>query len=424
MQIELFLKQYLFPLLLSSSVIFIFTAMIYILLSQQKSKLLNKLFLREFFDNHTLQFSTRYYIEHNCSSVDPCYESEIRNLLVTEEKVFQCIDKFIDEGNYNVKYLLLLADSGMGKTTFLLNYFVRNQKLVRKKKKKIEIIPLGIRNPDKYIDKIVDKKDTILFLDAFDEDIKAIKDHRKRIAELMDKCSDFNKLLITCRTQFFTNDEEIPKESGIIKVGPRRIGEKRIYIFHKLYLCPLNDDQIIKYLKKYYRWNTNKRKKAFNLVTQIPYLAVRPMLLTYIPDLVNIETDDIKYAYQIYEIMIQSWIERETLWVNSTDLLKFSEMLAYDLYINREKRGAEKIPASEISALAKKWEISLENWQLTGRSLLNRDAEGNYKFAHRSIMEFLFIKKYIKMNTSEKPIIQLTDNMQYFADEIKRHNNC
>jgi hypothetical protein len=38
---------------------------------------------------------------------------------------------------------------------------------------------------------------------------------------------------------------------------------------------------------------------------------------------------------------------------------------------------------------------SIESWKLTTRSLLNRDASGAYKFAHRSIMEFLFVKAFI-----------------------------
>ena len=69
----------------------------------------------------------------------------------------------------------------------------------------------------------------------------------------------------------------------------------------------------------------------------------------------------------------------------------FSERLAVELYLNRSVRGSERATRSEVECLAKLWGINIESWQLTGRSLLNRDAKGNYKFAHRSIMEYLYV---------------------------------
>ena len=48
---------------------------------------------------------------------------------------------------------------------------------------------------------------------------------------------------------------------------------------------------------------------------------------------------------------------------------------------------------AELDLLAKEWDLQLASWQIGTRSLLNRDALGNYKFAHRSIMEFLFVKR-------------------------------
>jgi hypothetical protein len=68
--------------------------------------------------------------------------------------------------------------------------------------------------------------------------------------ELLDACKEFKNVLITCRTQFFPKDEEIPVETGIARVGPRAAGEKAFYEFYKLYLLPLNDGQVDLYLKK------------------------------------------------------------------------------------------------------------------------------------------------------------------------------
>ncbi|ETR67688.1 MAG: hypothetical protein OMM_11322, partial [Candidatus Magnetoglobus multicellularis str. Araruama] len=316
------------------------------------------------------------------------------------------------------RYLLILADSGMGKTSFFLNYYARNLKRAKGKQSQIAIIPLSIKDPDTYIEKIENKSETILFLDAFDEDTLAIVDHRERIRELMDKCNHFSQVVITCRTQFFPKDEEIPKGTGIIKVGPRKAGEGSYYEFYKIYLSPLTDQQVRKYLKRYYPLQLKKRNRAFEIVKRIPNLKVRPMLLSYIPDIIE-NDENIQNTAQLYETMIQKWLIREKRWVKEPDiLLRFSEMLAVDIVVNKSKRGFERIPESELGELTNQWQIQLENWQITGRSLLNRDAEGNFKFAHRSILEYLFVRSFLTMPPDDRPMVDWTDQMKMFCHEM------
>ena len=319
-----------------------------------------------------------------------------------------------------IHHILILADSGMGKTSFLLNYYAYNQK--KRDSLRIALVPLGISNADEYIDKIENKNETVIFLDALDEDTKAIKDHRNRLSSLMKKCTLFKRVVITCRTQFFPSDEEIPKETGIVRVGDRKAGEFGVYTFNKLYLSPLSDNQVAIYLKNRFKWDRNKRKKGKLLIDKISNLKVRPMLLANIPDLIDNKAE-IQYSFQLYEIMIYNWLKREKGWVKENDLRQFSEKLAFDLYINREHRGAEKIPKDVLSILAKKWNIPLDNWQLTGRSLLNRDAEGSYKFAHRSIMEFFFVVYFFKTEIDERSILEWTDQQKKFTVEYMKINH-
>ncbi len=59
---------------------------------------------------------------------------------------------------------------------------------------------------------------------------------------------------------------------------------------------------------------------------------------------------------------------------------------------------------------------NIDNWKLTGKSLLNRDFNDNYKFAHRSIMEFLFVKQLLKMD-KDCNWVKLTDQMILFIGE-------
>ena len=361
-----------------------------ILQQRRNQRMLEQNFGVDLYDPDTIGRSTRYYVPPNCSSVDPAQEAEIRQVVTTEEKLFDAVDKHLAK-NTPHRHLVVLADSGMGKSAFVLNYFVRNQRLRKRRRQRLAVVPLGIPDADEYLTKIADQRNTVVFLDAFDEDTKA-RDDPERLLDLMYTCRNFKRVLITCRTQFFRRDEEIPRETGIARVGPRKAGEAATYEFWKLYLSPLNDDQVDEFLRRRYPyWPWGKRRQARGLVKKIPLLSVRPMLLTYIPDLME-SGAKIDFSFQLYEVLVQKWLEREKRWVDPEALRAFSECLAVDLFVNARRRGAERIPRLELGVLAKEWKISMDDWQLSGRSLLNRDAEGNYKFAHRSIMEYLFVK--------------------------------
>lgn len=386
---------------------------------RQRQQFLEKSFGGDLYDSATIKLSTRYYIPPNCSSIDPAQEAEPRHLITTEEKLFDAVDKHLAPDSPH-RHVLLLADSGMGKSSFVLNYYAHNQKMPKRKRQRLAVVPLGISNPEDYIAKIQEPQRTVIFLDAFDEDTKAIEDHRERLFELMQVCASFKRVLITCRTQFFLKDEEIPRETSIIKFGPRKPGEPRIYEFWRLYISPFNDIQVKKFLRlRYSFWPWSNRKKAHDLINKVPLLTARPMLLTYIPDLLE-DGKNIKYSFQIYEIMVDKWLERERSWVDKESLRSFSEQLAIDLYINRERRGSERISIVELAEFTKQYNIQIEQWKITGRSLLNRDAVGNLKFSHRSIMEYLFIKKFTEGDMRCRNV-QWTDYMKMFLLEIIHH---
>ena len=209
--------------------------------------------------------------------------------------------------------------------------------------------------------------------------------------------------------------------TGIVKVGPTKAGASRQYEFHKLYLSPLTDGQVNRFIRKRFPfWKRKQRVRARQIVDAIPDLAVRPMLLTHVPDLVSSAgvAEHIDNAAQLYEHMVEAWLMREEgiLGVAKEPLRKFSERLAVDLYVNREARGAERISADEAHQLAQEWGIDLDRWALTGRSLLNRDAEGHLKFAHRSIMEFLVVYSWLS-GRYDSPRDGWTDQMNVFLSQ-------
>jgi len=97
----------------------------------------------------------------------------------------------LEFGAWNLGFALALADSGMGKTTFMINLYIRYKNAFRlpfaPQKYDIKLFPLGYPNILEDIEKVKDKKNTILLLDALDEDLEAIKDHQKRLNEILSK---------------------------------------------------------------------------------------------------------------------------------------------------------------------------------------------------------------------------------------------
>lgn len=113
--------------------------------------------------------------------------------------------------------------------------------------------------------------------------------------------------------------------------------------------------------------------------------------------------------------MLEAWLAREDYFFPREKLRTFSEKFAVEIFTNRRASGY-RMPGHELQAIADTFGINLESWQLRGRSLLNRNAEGEYKFAHRSIMEYLVAKQILAGQISSS--IPVSDMVNTFVREI------
>jgi hypothetical protein len=362
--------------------------------------------LKPYFSRNEILRAIGNYIPTQCQNVDPAVASEPARVhaFAPREKLIPFFIKKVFKEKKEEKYYLVLADSGMGKTTFMINLFL---KYMRKRFKRCEMVllPLGDPKSNEKIDKIENKPETILLLDAFDEDIRAAGDYRTRMEEIIDKTPEFQTVVITSRTQFFPSDPDIPDETGLYKFG----GNKGIHRFYRLYVSPFNRKDINRYLRrKYPVYRLFKRFKARSIVEKSPDLMVRPMLLANIEDLLE-RKKPYEHTYDIYEEMVQRWIDRERV-KDKKELRRFSEVIARDMYENQQARGGLYIDKEEIGHFARDHHINLEDFEMRSRSLLNRDAEGKYKFAHKSILEYL-----LSLELLRDPVFRKTfnyDNME------------
>lgn len=360
--------------------------------------------LHPFFLPSEVKSATNFYIDTNCQNIPPSDFEELQSshAFAVQERLMPFFLKkvFKFKTKPENRFYFILSDSGMGKTTFLINLYTKYSNR-QKKQFNIKLLPLGstmIDNELKSID-INERRNTILLLDAFDEDVRASLNYKKRLSELVNLVWDFRVVIITSRTQFFDNDINEPNETGLMKFG----GDKGYLAFQKIYISPFNDKDIKKYLrKKFSIVKFKKRKKGFAIVKNCPNLMVRPMLLSYIEDLLSVKYN-IKNASQSYEALIEKWIDREAQRVDSEkrydfkiQLRKFSDELAVDIYKKRKERGGLHISADEIQRFAKRKEINLSSIEMKSRSLLNRHSTGFFKFSHRSILEYFLALKLVE----------------------------
>ena len=197
---------------------------------------------------------TNTYIKPDCMEESPSHRDRDDPTYKepTRYDLFDRIDRFLlpdkkkkpsERGDWG---LFVLADSGMGKTAFVVNYTERYK---RHRDHPIAVIRMGNKltalDAVDQMDQLEDKEKTVLFLDGFDEDSKARNDYRSRFEELITKALPFRRVIITCRTQFFVSQDHFPDLHARIK---RNQGGD----IKKLYLAPFTEKQEISFLESLY----------------------------------------------------------------------------------------------------------------------------------------------------------------------------
>jgi hypothetical protein len=155
----------------------------------------------------------------------------------------------------------------------------------------------------------------------------------------------------------------------------------------------LDDGRVRTYLRRRYAWWVwRRRRHAWSVLQRIGDLRARPLILAYVDDLA-VEGPSFASLYDVYTAIVEMWLAREKRFVPDSDALRnFSARLAVDLYLHREERGGEHADLDQIRDLVSTNGIPLEEWQFSGRSLLVRSAVRRYRFAHRSFLEYFWVR--------------------------------
>ncbi|SHN18463.1 NACHT domain-containing protein [Mucilaginibacter sp. OK098] len=398
-----------------STLIVQFWKLIKYIFLKRNQRILNR-DLHPFYTPSDVYNRTKYYIAPNYQNVSPSEDDEPGRKYIASAKE-KLISLFLENvfplGKVDNKHFLILADSGMGKTAFLINLYVsyknKWQNPLGIKKYDIKLFPVWHQDTFESIAKISDPPNTILLLDAFDEDIKASKDYKKRLTEIVNKTTKFRFIIITSRTQFFPSQKEEPHETGYFTGG-----DKGEYKFQKLYLSVFDDKDVDKYLRMRFSVISYDYDRAALVAAKCPNLVVRPMLLSFIDDLIKAD-HEFTYSYQVYQEMIKYWLIREskkngikqrfgTSQNFKDELYNFSQKLAVNIYINREIRNGLYISSAQDSFTIGSINLTefdnqyiLTDVEIRSKSLLNRNAAGEYKFSHKSILEYFLAREFFKV---------------------------
>lgn len=374
--------------------------------------------LKPYFSYDNVKRARKFYIQTQFQNNSPAREEDpgfcLRHVSRSELIPFFIKEVFNEKKEGKGKFYLVLADSGMGKTTFMLNLYMKYTSFWNLRRDyKIKLLPFGCNEVLEKIKKIKDAERTILLLDAFDEDKKLVSPEqpdgmtnderfRKRLDEIVEASKGFYEVIITSRTQYFPGQDDQDYELKI----PKFYGDNGFHTLGKMYLSPFSNKEIKKYLNKKYGilrfWNKQKKRIAINVVNHSPRLMVRPMLLSYIELFVN-SNREFKNTYEIYETLIEKWLERESekrKYLHEREefrrnLKECSRLIAVEIYKQSGQTSCLSLSESKSEEIARSNNINLKTQEITGQSLLTRDVEGNWKFAHKSIYEFIIAREII-----------------------------
>ena len=241
------------------------------------------------------------------------------------------------------------------------------------------------------ISNLPDKENTILLLDALDETPSA-QDPTQFLQfqeDLQALFHDFARVVITCRPQLFSNQKDASAATHTkirTSTGWLQCTE--------LFLAPFDNQQVQEYLDQVFTFRSDNadRKKAEEIVNKHAYIAIRPLVLTYIKDIVESKRD-INTALDLYDIIIEKTLQRDLEKINPNPREEQIQQwwdITSDVagYMYRNKKHS--ITNQELDSIPS---VTKEP-QFKQRSMLTRTGE-EFHFPHKSFYEYFMAYRFI-----------------------------
>ena len=305
---------------------------------------------------------------------------------------------------------IIFGDTGTGKTAALVHLFddyVTQYKQGEHPYPNIKFFSLRDTTLES-ISNLPDKKNTILLLDALDE-TPAAQDPILFLQFQKDLQSIFHgfaRVVITCRPQLFSNQKAT---SDFIHTEDRT--STGWVQCTELFLAPFDNWQINQYLNQVFPLykNFKKRRTARKIVKKHAYIAIRPLVLTYIKDIVETKRN-INTTLDLYDIIIEKTLQRdlERIYPNpSEEQIQQWWDITSDVAGYMYRNNKLSITNQELDTIPS---VAQEP-QFKQRSMLTRTGD-EFHFPHKSFYEYFMAYRFL-LNPME--ILEGTLYTMYFA---------
>lgn len=313
------------------------------------------------------------------------------------------------------RHLFILADAGMGKSSILAMFKLGHANKFWPPGYECVPLKLGMTTLER-VRGLKNCGNTVLLLDALDEDTVAFGRITDRISDLLKATSHFYRVIITCRNQFLPLGDAgfFPRQDRILIAD---------FSCPVKYISPFDDKQIREYLEKRFpkTWkdflNTKyiEKRKIAEEVVKHGDLRFRPMLLGYIEDLIAEEANGNQYI--IYRTIVEKWLKRESRKkeIKSRDLLLGCMIAARKLQANNSRTLSSEDVRKMLVVHKELHQLQLTD--IGGRSLLNKNSSGDFLFSHRSFQEFLSIYS-IEYGFDAKIPINSGNSVMFFRSSL------
>ncbi|MBU1193402.1 MAG: hypothetical protein KKE62_03710 [Proteobacteria bacterium] len=360
------------------------------------------------YDEPTVLRAAKFYVPLKCQNLSPDKRTAVKKDLT------QTLLQFYHHKT-QFRLVFILAEPGMGKTCFALNFHTLIQKLPSKKTHPLILIPLNSKNADQMIMAVPDKSNTTLFLDGLDEDTRAFLHPSERIIQLIETTKNFKKVIITGTVNFMPDYKYRSIQKGYEIILNQQTGENSLYKFQILYIPQMTYSRAQKILNRMLPvWKSNIKASILKYIYSNSD-GVIPLTLGYLPDILPEQPTLLSKTY-LFENIIKNWVHQQHLWPNKAELNCFLKKIAADMFLNRLIREEEIICADELKTRLDEWKISVYPFRETAFSLIYKCPQGSIRFTHRLFMEYLFIRQLL---SADKHCYQipLTEGMKDFLFE-------
>lgn len=341
----------------------------------------------------------RLYIEpdfqpYNPANAEDDEEDEVESKF--RIAAYEWLDSFlVDPKRKDGRHVaFILSDAGMGKTSLLAMLKLSSMSIPTFwPGMNFKLLKLGPSTLDdiKGLESTMAMVQTVLLLDSLDEDPAAFGRIDDRLEEILRATQEFRQVIVTCRTQFFPLQNTFERNGARIKIGG--------FTCRIVYLALFSEDQCDAYLAKVFPKRPSEMSAARKLIQSMKSLRMRPMLLAHVEDLME-RSDEVEewVPFTIHRALVETWLDREERkkkGVKAEELREACRMMA----IHLQRSGDRTISVDGLALLLARESVpdAIRNVQeFGGRSLLNLNSDGEYRFAHYSIQEFLVVDHMAK----------------------------